>query len=235
MKGPHTTAALIAAAGKGRRFGGKPKLFHNLKGRALISYVIEALSLACDRLYIAVPAGLIEKTHQLIDNECSSLLASIDLVEGGATRQETIERLLQASNGEKMLLIHDVSCPLIKAELAREVIARALASGAAATTIVLDSPVGTVHDGVITSIAATQREHLIRPPVAVLRRLLEDAYERADNLSLVSTSTVELLLSAGVNVSFVPAGRSSIKIVEPLDALLAERILEWSQCAGTER
>ncbi len=116
-------AAIVVAAGKGLRVGGEtPKQFRMLRGKPLVRWSVEALSHAGADLLVVVIAPDAEA-------EAATALAGIaglQLVTGGATRQDSVRAGLEALAmfAPERVLIHDAARP----DLPRDVIARLLAA-----------------------------------------------------------------------------------------------------------
>lgn len=114
-------AAVVVAAGKGLRAGQPvPKQFARWRGRPVVRHSAEALIAAgAARVVVAIPEGAEE-----IAREALAGLSRIELVTGGATRQASVRRALEAleSGVPERVLIHDAARPA----LARPVIARLL-------------------------------------------------------------------------------------------------------------
>lgn len=104
------TAALIVAAGSGSRMGGAlPKQFAPLAGRPLVahSYVALAGHPAIDRVVVVVAAG-----QQAL---LAEVLPDAVVVEGGATRRQSVANGLAALDGFDRVLIHDAARPGVPA------------------------------------------------------------------------------------------------------------------------
>jgi 2-C-methyl-D-erythritol 4-phosphate cytidylyltransferase/2-C-methyl-D-erythritol 2,4-cyclodiphosphate synthase len=103
-------AAVIVAAGKGLRAGGAvPKQFADWNGKPLVRHSAEALArLGAKPIVIAVP----EDGGTAARNALTGL-DGVQLLPGGATRQESVARALEAlaPAGPSMVLIHDAARP----------------------------------------------------------------------------------------------------------------------------
>ena len=135
---PSTVAAVIVAAGQGRRAGGQvPKQFAPLRGKPLVRHSVESLSrLGVRPIVIAIPPGCDELARRSLEG------CEVELVEGGATRQMSVcaglERLAVAA--PEAVLIHDAARPgVTEAVVARLLVALADAPGAVPVLPVVDS------------------------------------------------------------------------------------------------
>lgn len=114
-------AAVVVAAGKGLRAGQPvPKQFARWRGKPVVRHSVEALIEAgAARIVVAIPEGAEDVAHAALAG-----LATVELVTGGATRQASVRRALEAlePGAPKLVLIHDAARP----SLGRSVVARLL-------------------------------------------------------------------------------------------------------------
>ena len=118
---------IVAAAGKGARFGGDlPKQFGLLAGKHVLYYSIKMFE-ACSfvsEIIVAVPEGFIETAAGYGFSKVKHVVCGKD------SRAESIYEALQKfSSG--IILIHDGVRPIIKKELIRNVSHAAFTYGAA--------------------------------------------------------------------------------------------------------
>jgi len=103
-------AAIIVAAGKGVRAGGElPKQFAPFRGKPLVRHSAEALLAAgCDSLLVVIPPGAESMAQKALAG-----LSDVELVTGGATRQESVRNGLEALKqaNPQRVLIHDAARP----------------------------------------------------------------------------------------------------------------------------
>ena len=115
-------AAIVVAAGKGLRAGQPmPKQFAQWRGKPMVRHSVEALAEAgATKIVVAIPDGANE-----IAREALAGIARVELVIGGATRQDSVRLALEAlgPGAPERILIHDAARPV----LARAVIERLLA------------------------------------------------------------------------------------------------------------
>jgi 2-C-methyl-D-erythritol 4-phosphate cytidylyltransferase len=130
-----SVTAVIAAAGSGERLGaGGPKAFVPLAGRPLVEWSIAAFRAAAGvrSILVACPPGHV---HDLGGHD-------LGVVDGGATRAESVANALQAVDSE-LVAIHDAARPLVTPELVEGVVAALVgdpeADGAIAAVPVTDT------------------------------------------------------------------------------------------------
>ena len=111
-------AAVVVAAGQGLRAGQPvPKQFANWRGKPVVRHSVEALlNAGAKQVIVAIPEGA--------DDMAIAALSGLDVVlaTGGATRQESVRRALEAIGATDRVLIHDAARP----SLSRPVIERLL-------------------------------------------------------------------------------------------------------------
>ena len=115
-------SAIIVAAGKGLRAGQSiPKQFADWNGKPVVRHSAEHFAAAgAAEIIVAIPEGADE-----VASSCLSGIASVRLITGGATRQESVRIALQAleETAPDTVLIHDAARP----DLPQPVIERLLA------------------------------------------------------------------------------------------------------------
>ena len=108
-------AAVIVAAGAGLRAGQPvPKQFALWRGKPVVRHSAERLAaLGVSPIIVAIPEGAESVAQQALAG------LPMRLVTGGATRQESVRKGLEAlaADGPTQVLIHDAARPLIPAEV----------------------------------------------------------------------------------------------------------------------
>ena len=127
--------AIIAAGGRGERFGGEvPKQLFPVGGRTLLerSVAIFQAHPAIDEIVVALPG-------EIVANPPSFLLAShkpIRLVTGGERRQDSVVNAFRAASElSDLIVIHDAARPFASADLVTRTIEAALETGAAVAAL----------------------------------------------------------------------------------------------------
>ncbi len=107
---PHPVAAVIVAAGQGLRAGQPlPKQFALWRGKPVVRHSAEALAKAgIAPIVVAIPENGEDAARAALDG-----LPGVRLVTGGATRQESVRKALEALIGDapNAVLIHDAARP----------------------------------------------------------------------------------------------------------------------------
>jgi 2-C-methyl-D-erythritol 4-phosphate cytidylyltransferase len=141
----------------------------------------------------------------------------LDVVAGGADRQESVWRGLQRlPEDARVVVVHDAVRPFITADLVERV--RAAGAGGAATcgTPVRDT-VKRVTDGAVESTIARQGLWLTQTPQAFARDLLWEAHDKARRDGFAGTDDAVLVERLGMPVAMVPGLAQNLKITTPED------------------
>lgn len=214
-------AALVPAAGDGRRLGLGPKAFVRVGGRTLLEHAAGLLSPWVEELILAVPAG-----HE---RRAASLVPESIIMAGGASRQETVESALARTEAD-LVLIHDVARPLAPADAVRRVLDAAGRDGAATTAVAVAD---TLHD--VTRETPLPREHLrlIQTPQAFDRTVLAQAHAHARRVGLRASDDAQLVRALGRGVTLVAGSPLSHKLTEAHDLDMLEALARGLASART--
>lgn len=213
-----STAAVIVAAGRGRRAGGDlPKQWRMIHGRTVASY-----SLATFRAHPEI-THIVMVIHP--DDADMAQALEVDWVAGGETRRDSVLNGLEslADAGVSRVLIHDVARPGLSVGVIDGVLeALETTEGAAPALPVVDA-LWVGDDGMVAG--TRSREGLFRaqtpqgfhfaPLLAAHRAHQGDA---ADD--------VEIARAAGMQVRMTQGSEDNFKITLPADFDRAARLLE---------
>jgi 2-C-methyl-D-erythritol 4-phosphate cytidylyltransferase len=198
-------AALIPAAGAGARLGLGPKAFVRLAGRTLLEHAVALFDGVADEIVVAVPAGR--------EEEARALAPRARVLTGGASRQETVARLVAASDAP-WLLVHDAARPFTPPEVVLRVLEAARVAGAATAAL---SVADTLHD--VERDAPVPRGALraVQTPQGFARATLEAAHRHALAVGLEATDDAQLVRAAGGAVALVVGSPWGHKLTGPDD------------------
>ncbi|MSV30468.1 MAG: 2-C-methyl-D-erythritol 4-phosphate cytidylyltransferase [Bryobacterales bacterium] len=233
-------AAILPAAGLGTRMGKAAaekagtsrKQFMLLEGSPILLHTVRkfAASPLVTEIVVALPAADLEWAGDLLRREITNKPARV--VEGGGTRQESVENALQTIDAETDLVaVHDAVRPFIDVDTIARVIEEAATTGAAIVGIV---PVDTVkrvnraqNRGKISATIPRDRLVLAQTPQVFRYDLLKRAFAeaRADGFTGTDESSLVERLDE-VEVSVVMGSDRNIKITRPTDMELARLFLK---------
>jgi 2-C-methyl-D-erythritol 4-phosphate cytidylyltransferase len=228
-------SVILPAAGLGTRMtrsapekaGTSRKQFMLLEGSPILLHTIRKFvsSASVAEIVVALRAEDMDWVRELMKKE--SFAKPVRLVEGGASRQQSVENALATlpANTE-LVAVHDAVRPFIELDTLEKVFTEAAETGAAIVGIV---PVDTVKQVQRNKVRATiPRERLIltQTPQVFRYDLLKQAFAKAREDQFTGTdesSLVERLEQ--VEVSVVPGSDRNIKITKPSDMDLARLFL----------
>ena len=224
-------AALIVAAGRGRRVGGPlPKQYRPLAGRALLGHSVQRFLAHPDVDCVRVVIDPLDRP--LYDNAvpaCESIEDGRLLAPaaGGAARQESVWRGLEslAETPPDLVLIHDGARPLVSAAVIDGVLdALARHDGALPVLAVSDSLKRAASGGAVVG-ASVPRDGLWRAqtPQGFRYPAILDAHRRAEGAALTDDAAVAE--SVGLTVALTAGDEDNLKITTEQDFSRVERIL----------
>jgi 2-C-methyl-D-erythritol 4-phosphate cytidylyltransferase/2-C-methyl-D-erythritol 2,4-cyclodiphosphate synthase len=203
-------AAVIVAAGQGLRAGQPlPKQFALWRGKPVVRHCAEALAAAgIAPIAVAIPAGALDLAGAALKG-----IAGIRLIEGGATRQESVLRALTAleEDAPEAVLIHDAARPCLpRAVIDRLIAALAMQPGAIPVLPVVDSLAHS--EGILMGMPA-RREALRRvqtpqafryPAILAAHRAWDGPADAGDDAQVAQ--------AAGLNVALVEGDEALHKL-----------------------
>ena len=128
-------SAIIAAGGRGRRFGGAvPKQLLTVAGRPILERSVHVFLAhpEIDEIVVALPSELAADPPAYLKHGEKQ----VRIVTGGERRQDSVSEAFRAVDGRAdIVVIHDAARPFATADLVSRTIAAAAASGAALAAI----------------------------------------------------------------------------------------------------
>lgn len=231
-------ALILAAAGEGSRFSSTaaaPKQCLDLLGMPVYLWSVVAFGInpQINRLVVVTRGDLLAQFDATIqnfafENGLSEIYERVRLVEGGATRQESVYLGLKSleSQPPDYVLVHDAARPYISQELIDRVISAAIEYGAALPAAPVTDTIKEIEDGFVKNTLQLDRSRLYRaqtPQAAAYATLLRGHQEaRSGKIEVTDDAAIIEMLNEPVRL--VEAGVSNVKITVPED-LLNSRVL----------
>ena len=228
-------SVILPAAGLGTRMGrGAPekagtsrKQFMLLEGSPILLHTIRKFVDTPEvvEIVVALRGEDLEWVRELLGAERFS--KPVRLVEGGDSRQESVEHALAAlGSATELVAVHDAVRPFIEQSVLEKVFAEAAANGAAIVGIVPVDTVKQVHRNKIRQTIPRERLVLAQTPQVFRFDLLKQAFAKAreDNFTGTDESSLVERLDQ-VEVSVVMGSDRNIKITKPSDMDLARLFL----------
>jgi 2-C-methyl-D-erythritol 4-phosphate cytidylyltransferase len=217
---------IIPAAGSGTRAGGDvPKQFQPLfGGRSILQFVVDRFLASPDVARIVVPVAddWLSRMQQEMSGD------RVQVVSGGATRQDSVRRgLLAAEDTEfEVVAVHDAVRPFFSAHMFETIVEAARHDGAALPGIPVNDTIHGVAGGMIA--ATLDRRGLVaaQTPQCFRPQLLREVLERAATEGIEGTDEAGLAARFGFNVRVILGDPANFKITRPEDIELARA--RWS-------
>lgn len=222
-------AAVIAAAGRGTRFGAPvPKAFVPLSGRPMVEWSLAAYNgcAAIDDIVLVIPADCVELSCGIVQDGGYEKVREI--IPGGAERPDSVraglEALRQAS--PEVVCVHDGARPLVDEATILRSIDAARRYGAAVTAVpAVDTIKQCDADGRIEATPPRCDLHHAQTPQTFRYDLLLDAYRRAEAEGLDVTDDASLVERIGHPVYVSEGHPDNFKVTTAEDLARAEWLL----------
>ena len=235
---------ILPAAGLGTRMGRavpekagtSRKQFMLLDGSPILLHTIRkfALTPAVSEIVVALRPDDIEWVRELLRAE--NFGKPVRLVEGGDSRQESVEHALATLDpATELVAVHDAVRPFIEHSVLEKVFAEAEETGAAIVGIVPVDTVKQVHRNKIRQTIPRERLILAQTPQVFRFDLIKNAFAKAREDGFAGTDESSLVERLDqVEVSVVPGSDRNLKITKPSDMDLARLFLSEEMTARVE-
>jgi 2-C-methyl-D-erythritol 4-phosphate cytidylyltransferase/2-C-methyl-D-erythritol 2,4-cyclodiphosphate synthase len=251
----HVTA-IIAAGGRGRRFGGtEPKQLLPVGGTPILARSVEAFAShpSVDAVIVALPQELADDPPAYLRS--ATALAPqgagaavlhgtgkpLWIVAGGARRQDSVANAFNAAGTTTdVIVIHDAARPFASADLIARTIAAAAESGAAVAavqsrdTVKRTDRAPAISGRTVIETIPRDTIYLAQTPQAFQRDVLRRALEIGARDGVQATDEAALVELAGLPVRLVEGEASNIKITTPEDMVLGDAIAARQLAVGHE-
>lgn len=215
-------AAVIAAAGRGHRVGGKiPKQFLPLSGEVVVAHSLRALAShpGCAQIVVVLHPDDSDRFAAV----CPALSVRLDIVAGGPTRDASVRAGLAAvDDALPLVLIHDAARPLVTRTVIDGVLAALTThDGAAPALAVTDA----LWHGDRTVTGTRDRAGLWRAQTPQGFRLGAIRAAHAAHPG-GAADDVEVALACGLEVAITAGDEANLKITGPEDFARAEQLMK---------
>ena len=215
---PGDVTALILGAGMGLRMGMGPKAFLTYSGHTLLERAAAAVAPYAGEIIVGVRDEDVPKARELFAGQPHKIVV------GGATRQETVSRLLRHAT-HPLVLLHEVARPFVPPDAFERVLAAAAEAGAASLYLPLEprDSIAVIEDGNLGEILPRSRVATLQTPHAYRRELLLDADEKALAAGWREDGTAAMVKRAGYSVRLVPGSSDNVKLTYASDLASIQR------------
>ncbi|HEY0003884.1 MAG TPA: 2-C-methyl-D-erythritol 4-phosphate cytidylyltransferase [Pyrinomonadaceae bacterium] len=226
--------AIIAAAGQGKRMGGRrAKQFLELAGTPIIIHTLKRFEqcAAIQEIILVLPAQDAAGFLALAGRYHLRKLARV--VPGGASRAESVWRGLQSVRAAtaEIIAVHDGVRPFVTGEEIAQTVRAAQKCGAAILCAPATDTIKEVRDGLVQRTLPRKALRHALTPQCFRYELLMKAYKQAKDLSAETTDDSSLVERLNQPVAVVEGHPRNIKLTRPEDIALAETLLKsgvWS-------
>ena len=227
---------VVLAGGKGTRMGNveKPKQFMEVGGKPVIIHTLEkfVVNPQFERVIVLSPKQWITYTQDIV-KKYISLAEKIDVIEGGATRNDTIMNSIRhienkyGLDDDTIIVTHDSVRPFVTHRILEDNIRYAKKYGACDTVIpATDTIVESQDNKLITSIPDRSKMYQGQTPQSFRAKRLREVFEAlTEDEKTILTDACKILILKGDRVHLVDGEVFNIKITYPYDLRVAESLL----------
>jgi len=215
--------AVITAGGSGSRMGSVlPKQFLLLNERPILWHTIKAfLSAFSDiQLILVLPADYMTAGIELIAE--MGLNNQTILVQGGATRFDSVKNGLAQITEHAIIFVHDGVRCLITADLIKRCYNQAIESGTAIPAVAATDSIRIETNGINHSIDRN-KIRIIQTPQTFNSHILLPAFQQPYQESFTDEASV--VEANGGKVDLIEGDNQNLKITRPIDLIIAAQIL----------
>lgn len=223
------TSAIVVAAGKGMRMKDPSrKQYLMLCDRPIVEHTLLAIQ-GCDlirKVILVVPADDLDFCRQRIINPLK-LYDQVQLVAGGAQRQDSVFNGLQSiDDKESLVVIHDGVRPFVTAEQLARCIKEATVTGACILGMpALDTVKQEDGSGCIAKTLDRATLWLAQTPQVFDYKIISQAHLMARKNGYKASDDAVLVERLGYKVKIIRGAASNIKITTQEDLRMGEAIM----------
>ena len=217
------TAAVIVAAGEGKRMGGLDKVLADLNGQSILLRATRPFQ-ECDlidQIVVVVSGENEKKCRRLVTGQEWSKVTDVCI--GGQRRQDSVAAGLKQLDDYEWVVIHDGARPLVTIDLIVRGLAEARETGAAAAAVPVTDTIKVVEDGgIVIETPPRQNLRAVQTPQVFRFDIIQIAHQQdCDDV----TDDATLVERLGHKVRLYEGSYDNIKITTPADLILAEALL----------
>lgn len=214
---------LLLAAGEGTRLGADgPKAFCELGGMSLLQRAAIAATDAelVDSIVVAAPIGHAERVREEL-----TLLDTVLVVDGGATRQASAASALSAAPDAGAYLVHDAARALAPSSLFDACLRELDECEAACPGLPIKDTIKQVEGDHIVRTLDRSELVAVQTPQGFRADVYRRAHAAADRDGFCGTDDCSLVERLDVRVRIIPGDDRNMKITTTHDIFVAEALL----------
>lgn len=229
---------VVVAGGVGKRMGAeKPKQFLTIGDKPIIVHTVEKFVLASgiEKIIVLTPADWIGYTRDMLKKHLGEAnMANVAVIEGGATRNETIMNSINyieeqyGLDDDTIVITHDAVRPFVTHRIIKDNIEAAVKYGATDTVIAATDTIVESQDGeLISNIPDRSKMYQGQTPQSFRAKELRDTYNSlTEEEKDILTDATKIYVLKGKPVRLVRGESFNLKITYPYDLEVAETLLK---------
>jgi 2-C-methyl-D-erythritol 4-phosphate cytidylyltransferase / 2-C-methyl-D-erythritol 2,4-cyclodiphosphate synthase len=218
-----SAAAVIVAAGAGLRAGGeRPKQYQGIGGKPVLRHTVEAFLGHPGIAHVQVVIG---ENHEALYDEAVGDLHLPRPVTGGATRQCSVARGLEALRGREpdLVLIHDGARPFVSASVISHVIAHLDRHPAVIPALPVTDTLKRAKGNVVAETVDRSGLWAVQTPQGFRFEAIVEAHARAGSGAEQNFSDDASIAEwAGIEVALIPGAPDNTKVTSAEDIAAAD-------------
>ncbi len=211
-----TIGVVIAAAGRGRRFGSQ-KQFETINSKFILDYSIDVLKKYMDEICVVVSKDNMEFAKSIYND--------LLIVEGGGERMNSVYNGLCALDCD-IVLIHDAARPLIDGDLVERVINNTILYDAAVPAAAVSETLKKSESGFIKNTINRENMYAAQTPQGFKYHTLLSAYKNAIDSGKIYTDESSVWEKYCGRVKITKGNGKNIKITTKEDLELVKCLLK---------
>ena len=229
---PRTNTVVLLAGGRGSRVGHDvPKQLITVAGAPLMEHTLRVFQAHpdVDDIIVVMASGHLEDVRAIVRRGGYDKVTQV--LEGDSTRSGTSVRALAAvPHDDCKILLHDAVRPLVSARIVTDCF-RALDDVDAVDVAVpsVDTIIEVTEDNTVAAVPARSSLRRVQTPQGFRLATIREAYARATAdpaFEATDDCTVVLRYLPDVPIHVVPGEQRNIKVTDPTDLHLVERLLQ---------
>ncbi|ACB77431.1 IspD/TarI family cytidylyltransferase [Opitutus terrae] len=226
--------ALILAAGSGTRLGGIAKATLEYQGGSLLQHAIALVAPFAGHIIVGTRAQDLDWAQEQcrrVTTDCS-----VTCVTGGATRQESLERLLDAAQTE-FLIVHEVARPWVEPDVFRQLLCELRECSAVAlyTPLPVRDGLALMEDRELKASLPRANVVSVQTPQVYRRAALRHAYALAKRHGWQEESTIALMARAKARMRLIEGSPQNVKVTYPEDLAPLRMLSAAPTLAGAQQ
>lgn len=215
-------AAVIVAAGSSTRMNGVDKMLADLSGKPVILRAALAFEKngSVQEIVVVARQDIREQVETILREGGITKLTAV--VDGGATRAESVWNGLKAITGKtRLIAIHDGARPLVSQAIINDTLRKAEEIKAAVPAMPVRDTVRVVEGGVGVSTPDRSVLYAMQTPQIFDADLIRAAVLHCVSGKIAVTDDVSAVETMGMKAAIVPGSEENIKITTRLDLAVA--------------